>query len=381
MVKGKTPGRSFFKTLMLIINIVLVLCLLLSYAAGFFSPAKIWVLAFFGMAYPVFLFFNVCFLVFWILLWKKYFILSLVTIIIGYSQVQSLFPFRFSSDKNMPPGAIKVMTFNVHSLYGKTNHDYDPHTPSKVMDFIGSETPDILCIQEFYTAGQDEQKVLEHVTSKIKLEHYYYHNYFDFTDKKKINALAIFTRYPIVRTGSVKYMDRNTMAVFTDICVNADTFRVFNLHLESIRFGDEDYSFYSHLTVPATEKVTITKGSMKIIGKLKKAFTLRAEQVDIMKKQIGKSPYPVIVCGDFNDTPFSYTYHILSDELNDAYKTAGQGIFGNTYAGKFPSYRIDYVLFDDHFSAFNYTRYNSDLSDHFPVAVYLKPMKRATNTE
>jgi len=349
--------------------------LLLSYAAGYISPAKFWIFAFFGIAYPVFLLLNIFFVLFWILLLKKYFLLSLVTILIGYDQMQSLVPFRFTGERNLPSGAMKVLTFNVHSLYGMTNHDYNPHTPSKVMDFIASEKPDILCIQEFYAVGQDYQKILEHVTSKIKIDHYFFHNYFDVTDMKKIDALAIFSKYPIVRTGSVTFMDRNTMAIFTDIIVNSDTFRVFNLHLESIRFGDEDYSFYSHLTIPNGENVKITKGSMKIFGKLKKAFILRAEQVDIMKEQIRKSPYPVIVCGDFNDTPFSYTYHILEKGLNDSYRKAGEGLFGSTYAGKFPSYRIDYILFDDHFSAFNYIRYNTDLSDHFPVAVYLKPVK------
>lgn len=375
MIKGQNVKRSFFKSLMIIINILIVICLLMSYAAGYISPAKFWLFAFFGIAYPLFLLLNILFILFWILLWKKYFLLSLVTILIGYRQIQSLIPFSFSEERNLPSGAMKVLTFNVHSLYGKTNHDYNPHTPSKVMDFIAGEKPDILCIQELYAVGQDYLNVLEHVTSKIKMDHYFFHNYFDVADNKKIDALAIFSKYPIVRTGSVKFMDRNTMAIFTDISLNSDTFRVFNLHLESIRFGDEDYSFYSHLTTPASENVKITVGSMKIFGKLKKAFVLRAEQVDIMKEQIRNSPYPVIVCGDFNDTPFSYTYNILEKGLNDSYRIAGKGLFGSTYAGKFPSYRIDYILFDDHFSAFNYIRYNTDLSDHFPVAVYLKPVK------
>jgi endonuclease/exonuclease/phosphatase family metal-dependent hydrolase len=375
MEKGKTPKRSFSKSLMIFINFLCVICLLLSYAAGYISPEKTWVFAFFGMAYPLFLMLNLLFIIFWIITWKKYFLLSLFTVLIGYNQIQSLFPFHFSDEHNVPSGAVKVLTFNVHSLYGKTNHNYNPHTPSKVMDFIAGEKPDILCIQEFYAAGQDDLKVLEHVSSKIKLDQYYFHNYFDTTDSKKINALVVFSRYPIVRTGSVKFMDRNTMAIFADIILNTDTIRIFNLHLESIRFGDEDYSFYSHLTSPGVENLKITQGSVKIFGKLKKAFILRARQVDIMKGQIIKSPYPVIVCGDFNDTPFSYTYNTLIKGLNDSYRMAGKGLFGSTYAGKLPSYRIDYILFDDHFSAFNYTRYNSDLSDHFPVAVYLIPAK------
>lgn len=375
MPKEKTPKRSFSKKLLLLFNILMILCLIMSYAAGYISPAKLWLFAFFGIAYPIFLLINIFFVIFWILLLNKYFLLSLLTILIGYNQIQAMIPFHFAEKREMGSGAIKVLTFNVHSLYGKTNHDYNPRTPSKVMEFIAGEKPDILCIQEFYAVGQDYLKVLEHVTAKLKIDHYFFRNYIDLTDNKKINAIAIFSKFPIVRTGSVKFMDRNTMAIFTDVVMNSDTVRVYNLHLESIRFGDEDYSFYSHLTIPEVEKVKLTEGSMKIFEKLKKAFILRAEQVDIMKEQIRKSSYPVIVCGDFNDTPFSYTYAVLEQGLNDSYRMAGKGMFGSTYAGKFPSYRIDYILFDDHFSAFNYTRYNTDLSDHFPVSVYLKPVK------
>jgi endonuclease/exonuclease/phosphatase family metal-dependent hydrolase len=375
MSKGKSAKRSFFKSFMVVVNLLVILCTLLSYAARYISPAMYWIFAFFGIAYPFFLILNIFFVIFWILLFKKYFLLSLITILIGYSHIQSFFPVRFTKTRSLTSGAMKVLTFNVHSLYGKTNHDYDPHTPSKVMDFIAKEKPDVLCIQEFYAVGQDYQKILEHFTARIGIDHYYFHNYFDVTEMKKINALAIFSKYPIARTGSVKFMDRNTMAIYTDIIVKSDTFRIYNLHLESIRFGDEDYSFYSHLTTAATENVKLTTGSMKIFGKLKKAFILRADQVDILKKQINKSPYPVIVCGDFNDTPFSYTYATLEKDLNDSFRTASSDLFGSTYAGKFPAYRIDYILFDDHFVSSDYTRYNTDLSDHYPVSVYLKPVK------
>ena len=165
------------------------------------------------------------------------------------------------------------------------------------------------------------------------------------------------------------------MAIFTDIVLNKDTIRIYNVHLESFRFGNDDYSFYSHLTEPTSENLKIKEGSLKIFGKLKKAFVLRAEQVEILKKEVSGSPYPVILCGDFNDTPSSYTYHRMNDGLTDAFRTAGHGIFGNTFAGNFPSFRIDYVMFDDKFAAFNYRKYNTDLSDHYPVSVYLKKIK------
>ena len=108
-----------------------------------------------------------------------------------------------------------------------------------------------------------------------------------------------------------------------------------------------------------------------IYSKLKKAFIIRANQVDVLKDYITRSPYPVIVCGDFNDTPGSYTYHQMTIGLHDSFCRAGSGFLGSTYAGNFPSFRIDYILYDDAFTANSYSRSDFDLSDHYPVQVFL----------
>ncbi|MCX6251751.1 MAG: endonuclease/exonuclease/phosphatase family protein [Bacteroidetes bacterium] len=372
---GNSKKRSFLRTVLLMVNLLFIFGLLLSYAAAYISPARYWIFPFFGIAYPVFLLVNIFFVVFWLILLKKHFLFSLIAILLGLNFLLAVLPFRFSSNLTVPPGSFKVMTFNVHSLYGKTNRNYNPLTPSMVMDFIASEKPDILCIQELFAVGKDYKEVLENVKKKISIENCYFHNYINIPDISKINAIAIFSRFPIVRTGSITFRGKNIMAIFTDIVQNGDTIRVYNVHLESFRFGNEDYSFYSHLTEPTGNNLKIKEGSLKIFGKLKKAFVSRAEQVELLKKDVSKSPYPVILCGDFNDTPSSYTYHQMKAGLTDAFREAGHGIFGNTFAGNFPSFRIDYVMFDENFAAFDYRKYNTDFSDHYPVSVYLKKIK------
>jgi endonuclease/exonuclease/phosphatase family metal-dependent hydrolase len=372
MSKRKSGKSSFFKILLVIINCIFVACLLLSYAAAFINPAKYWIFAFFGIAYPLFLLINLIFVLIWLLSWKKYIFISLIGISLGLTQLFSFVQFRFSAEKHAPGGALKVLTFNVHSLYGKTNKKYNPKTPSEVLGFIAGEKPDIVCVQEFYAAGQDYTQVLDRFAKAVNTEHYFFRNYFNFADTKKINALAIFSKLPMVGNGTIRFRDNHVMAIYADLIDGRDTIRIFNLHLESIRFGNEDYSFYSHLTEPGTETVKIGEGSLKIFGKLKKAFSLRGEQVDIICDVIEDSPYPVIICGDFNDTPSSYTYHRLIQRMNDSFRSAGEGLFGNTYAGNFPSFRIDYILFDKSFRAYNYRRYDTDLSDHYPVSVYLQ---------
>jgi len=246
---------------------------------------------------------------------------------------------------------------------------------SKVTDFLVQQNPDILCIQEFFLRSEDSLLVLQKFTRGLHTSYYFMKNYLDMTDKRKIFAIATFSRYPITGLGHLRTNNHTVFAIYTDVVMGSDTIRVFNIHLESIRFGKSDYSFYAQLTDQAKDpgdNFDLSGGTFNIFSKLKKAFIIRADQVDVLKKNILHSPYPVIVCGDFNDTPASYTYHEMTAGLHDAFCKAGSGFLSSTYAGDFPSFRIDYILYDDAFVASNYSKNTIDLSDHYPVQVYLK---------
>lgn len=369
---AKKKGRSLFTIFLLILNIFFILCLLVSYLAPYVSPGKIWIIAFFGLAYPVWLIINLFFALIWLLLWKRYFWLPVLAILAGTTFLLSNFQFR---NKVTPPaGSLKFISYNVHSLYG-ISHDKEKKrkkTRPEVTTFIASEKPDFACIQEFSIKWYDSLNVVDKFAQQVHLPYYTYKNYYNIKDNKGINAIATFSRFPILKTGSLRITNLNVFAVYSDHLVGKDTVRIYNLHLKSINLGDDDYSFYANLTEAENK---IPEGSagrfFRIIYKLKRAFELRAKQVDILTEHIQASPYPVIICGDFNDSPVSYTYHQLSSGLNDAFEKAGNGILGTTYAGRFPSFRIDYILFGDSFRAFSYKKYDTDLSDHYPISVYL----------
>jgi endonuclease/exonuclease/phosphatase family metal-dependent hydrolase len=360
--------KSLLVILLVSLNLLLAVCLFLAYAAGYISPGKFWILAFFGLAYPVFLLLNLFFVLIWLVTWKRYIFISLFTLLAGWNNLRTVYPFRFSSPNQSVGEKIKVVSFNVHSLYGNQRGDKISETRSKVTEFLAADNADIICIQEFYAIGEDFNKTLDKFTKAIKLQHFFFKNYQEFFNKQKINAIATFSRYPIVRTGTYKLPDKSLYAIFTDVLINGDTIRIYNLHLESIRFGDEDYSFYSHLTDPGKETTPLDVGSKKMMWKLKKAFIFRSTQVESLVRDIAGTPYPVILAGDFNDSPASYTYHQLSRVLSDSYIEAGQDLFGSTYAGKFPSFRIDYVLHSDAFKAISYKKMEVDLSDHYPIS-------------
>jgi endonuclease/exonuclease/phosphatase family metal-dependent hydrolase len=205
------------------------------------------------------------------------------------------------------------------------------------------------------------------------MSHYFYTNYDGRPGKKRINAIAIFSKFPIINSGFLKLNRKNTHAIFADIIIQQDTIRVYNLHLASIRFGREDYSFYSHLTDPENEpeNTPLKEGSKRMFSKLKKAFITRSAQVNELTMHMEQCRYPIILGGDFNDTPYSYTYHQITEHLRDAYKTAGSGFFESTYAGKLPAFRIDYITYSDFFSAIDYQKPSYTMSDHYPVIARL----------
>jgi endonuclease/exonuclease/phosphatase family metal-dependent hydrolase len=368
-------GRSVLKKILYFLNVCVATCLLLSYLSGYISPEKFWPVAFFGLAYPIFLVINIFFVLFWLLAWKRFIFVSLITILIGFNNLRAIYPIHFTSAQTPPYAKIKIVSYNVHSLYGNQRADSKQEIKSKVTEFLAKQNADIICVQEFYAIGEDFSQTLLKFANSIHLDYYSFKNYREFTNKRKINAIATFSRFPIVNSGYLKLPGNSHFAIFSDIVMNGDTIRVYNLHLESIRFGNADYTFYSHLTEPDQDEVIpIKEGSKRMLWKLKKAFILRSKQVNFLSEQIRRCPYPVILSGDFNDTPSSYTYHQLTSGLTDSFIESGHGLFMSTYAGKLPSFRIDYVLHSGQFQSVAYQTYNVNLSDHYPITATLVKM-------
>jgi endonuclease/exonuclease/phosphatase family metal-dependent hydrolase len=187
-------------------------------------------------------------------------------------------------------------------------------------------------------------------------------------------GIATFSKFPIVKKASTHFAKKGgNIFISSDIKVNEDTLRVYNIHLESIRFDWPEYKFIENLTNDDVEQDEL-KGSLTILRHLRKAFVKRARQVDILQDSIAASPYPVILCGDFNDTPSSYTYSVISDNLTDAFRKSGSGA-GKTYAGPFPSFRIDYIFHDEKIESFCYRTIKERLSDHYPISCMMKLQK------
>jgi endonuclease/exonuclease/phosphatase family metal-dependent hydrolase len=360
-----------FHKLILLLNGVAVFILLLSCLAAYLSPAHFWIISFLGLGYPVILVVIILFLLYWMIFRKgKIVLFNLILIVLGWLPFTHFFAFNFSSKKNfISKDTIRVMTYNVRN-FDLYNWSHNNETRQKMFDLIKLENPDVVCFQEFYTSDNPKYRNISLIKKETGLKNYYFGNTFTLRKTDKW-GIALFTRFPIIDSGNIIFKNsRLNDCIYADININNHIVRIYTVHLQSIEFADSDYTTFEHVTSDSGIHLYSVEG---ILSKMKKAFIKRGKQVDALRDSIARCPYPMIFCGDFNDSPTGYAYHRLSRNLKDAFLETNAGI-GGTYIGPFPSFRIDYILHSNELGANSCHVIHEKLSDHYPVVadLYLK---------
>ncbi len=364
---AKLKKKNFFVRSLFWLNMISALFLGLSYVSPFISPQDFWPFAFIGLAYYYLLLVNLGFMLLWLFLRRRNALVSLITILLGWNHLGHLVRLNFNSSP-AETGTIKVLSWNVR-LFDLYNWSKNKQTRNKIFAFLKNEKADILCLQEFYESPE-HFPVLDTLRSLQQAGHV--HTAYTLEKQGQYFGIATFSVYPIVNKGFIDFNERtNNSCIYTDILKEKDTIRIYNLHLQSNTLNQEDIDFLEHL---GKDEVNEIEGSGKIFEKLKQGFIKRAAQAEIVADHISRSPYPVIVCGDMNDSPFSYTYSTVSSGLTDCFESCGSGV-GRTYNGKFPSFRIDYILHSEKFEAVEFQTIPVDLSDHYPVTCKVKQVK------
>ena len=323
---------------------LMLFALFLSYASPHISPDTfLWPIALLALIYPFLLLINVLFTMYWLIRFKKHFWANIIVILLGYGHIQNLINIK---DKGIDTVAeFSVMSFNVR-LFNAYEWIKEDNVKQEIIHYLNKESVSILCLQEFY--APKELPKLNYTYSHIGLQ-----------SKRKSWRMATYSNFPIFKKGTVSISGErtNNVCIYSDIAIGRDSIRVYNVHLASNLFEKEDYDF---LERPSIE------GAESIIERLKTSFFKRAKQVKAIKAHMYDSPYPIILCGDFNDTPTSFTYRQLSEGLIDSFTMAGTGL-GQTYNGKFPTLRIDYILHSPEFELNSFKTTKVNLSDHFPI--------------
>ncbi len=275
-------------------------------------------------------------------------------ILAGWPQLQATFGISLF---NIEPNGkeIRVMSYNLRHFALKKANNKEINKAKRAIDFIQRKTPDILCLQE----ARSKKEIYQYIDQNLDLHHHFQFH----------NSNTILSKYPLVKKFSKRFPNSKNSFQYVDIVVGQkDTIRVFNVHFQSLRFGSEDYSTLNKPKFEEQEQI------QTVLRKIVHASRARAEQVEEVKEHLKQTPYPVILCGDFNDTPSSFTYRQISTVLFDTFRAKGTGIEA-TYAGPIPGLRIDYIFASNGFRVFNHVVQDYEFSDHYPVITEMELLK------
>ncbi|MCX6187617.1 MAG: endonuclease/exonuclease/phosphatase family protein [Bacteroidetes bacterium] len=351
---------KYINKVVFIFNIIALIALIGSYLATYISPALWWQIAFLGLAFPFVFIINVCFALFWLFQWDIRIWYAIGTFVLG--SIHIYHSIQFGTQKTeQQTNRINVVTFNTHNfgVYEK-NGEYDS---SVFFNALRDIKPDIMCFQEFVALNTDiDTRMYQQLFKEYKS--YYKYNVDDNEKTPTGYSVSIFSKYKIIKSGLVERVNMGgNCTIYSDILVNKDTIRLINTHLKSISFQQKDYEIVSELQEGDKQSNVDMKGVKGVLSRLKRAFINRSKQVDIIKNFIDNSPYKIIICGDFNDSPTSYSYNMLKGDKKDAFVESGSGMSA-TYVGRMPNFRIDYILCDKAFNVFNYKPQQLNFGDH-----------------
>lgn len=336
------------------ITVTVFLTSLLLYMSIYLSPEHFSYIGLLPLLIPFAMGTNIVLALFLMIRRRIIFILPVIALGIGWKFIQVTFQLN---QKNEAANSVTVLSYNTHLFNFRWSQDGGETASQNALQWVRDHPADIKCLQEFlqdYTTPSHNS--IKHLQSEGQYE-YAYH-IVDGNPKKRSYGMAIFSRYPIINEGLVFDNRRNNGAMFVDIKVSKDTIRVYNTHLESMSIRADQLG----------DMEGIKQNYRATLRKLKNGIQTRASQVKILSEHILNSPYPVIMAGDFNDVPYSYTYFTLRSILKNAFEEAGRG-FGFTYNKVLFFLRIDNIFHSHGVNAVQFkTHREVDYSDHYPIS-------------
>ena len=356
-----------FRTILVILSVTVLCSLFLAYLCPFVHPDTLEILPFFGLIYPVIIIAIFILILVWAFQKSRWALVLLGGVLLG-----GTLHFRtlaFGSETEIPKDAntLKVMSYNVR-LFDVYNENLDEAKQNRdsIIAYINRENPDIICFQEFYYQDKPTRFVTKDTIMKLmsitNTHERYSHNRY----KKQNFGICMMSKYPMIAQGDVmfeNFASTDNYCIFADIVKGKDTVRVYNIHLQSIKLQQQDYAMFGENNKQAGGKKSTAR---LLFEKLTIAYPARAEQARRVVEHVETSPYPVIICGDFNDTPMSYVYNQFNKTLVDSYRESSFGI-GVTYAGKVPAGRIDYIFHTPSLQASKFKIQKTAFSDHLAV--------------
>lgn len=321
-----------------------------------------------GLSFPVLLFFVIAFFFGWLILLKfELIFISLIALGLGYKSIAVFIGFNapLSFVETTSSRSIRVVSWNVaRFIEPARNNNLGSITRKKMLALLRAQQADIVCLQEFYTSDNPAfYNNIRAIQQELDLRYYYFP--FDKDGDRNYYSSIIFSKFPIVDSSFLRYPrpSQPEALVQADIKIGLDTVRFFTTHLQSQRFDKMDYWRMEKIR---SREDSLVYHSIPLVGKLKRGIVIRSMQADIIDQVRSNSPYPVIITGDLNDVPNSYTYFKVRGSLKDAFLETGYGI-GRTFRSLSPTLRIDYIFADPRFTVQQFKREKKNYSDHYMI--------------
>ena len=252
-------------------------------------------------------------------------------------------PFGKGGDTSAGEG-VSIMTYNVRG-FNAMGYFEPADAGEQIIEFIIEQDPDIICIQEFNRIfGRNMPP---------------YKDWFVTPTTSGNTTQAIYSKYPILKVGAVPFPGSYNNAIFADLRIEKDTLRVYNVHLESFKIGSREFLIQNH--------------GQDFAMRLNAVAARQRDQAALVKAHQEASPYPSVICGDFNATAFSRPYRIISRGLQDSFREKGRGWGATYFLNQMLPYRIDFILASEGLQILEHQNFEVDLSDHLPVQAVLQP--------
>lgn len=364
--------RRFTKLTFIVLNVLAAVAFLLSCLASSLNPVQYWYIAMLGLGFGFIVITLIAFILFWAVFKPRLLLISLIALLIGYKSIGIFFGFHVSKKFNYQkaPATLRIAHWNVARFTEwKRNNNKGSQTRLKMLDQIKEQNADVLCLQEFFTSTDS---IYYNNLSQIVKDLGYPYYYFAQSNDGDLQWFgnAIFSRLPIIDSGKLYFPHSKfpETLLHADIKFGNDTVRIYTTHLQSVNFKKEDYQSIEEIK-DEQKNIVAAKG---VFGKVRRGFTYRKEQADIIKEVLSNDPYPTILTGDFNDVPNSYTYAtIRGDKLRDIFLEKGFGV-GRTFNAISPTLRIDYLFATKEFETVQFNRIVKNLSDHYMLVTDVK---------
>ncbi|MGN6534052.1 MAG: endonuclease/exonuclease/phosphatase family protein [Ginsengibacter sp.] len=373
----KTP---VYKKILIFVNICFVILYLFVCLVPFVNTGVNWFIAVPGIVFPLVLFVLFAFIILWIILKSRFVWFSVITVILGIQQIAAVFSFHlpsgFSAEKQ--ENTLRVMQWNVMG-FDQANEKYNIENGGHslrpfIMDVISEQNADVLCFEEFFEAN--DTAIFKSNISTITEMGFPYHYFVPVENEnsKDASGIIIFSKNPIIDTArfDLNSNKKGEHLIYADIKVKDKIFRIFATHLIPIKFGQWDEQRSIRQQIYGEESLDSYKN---IFSKLIRGYAFRYYQSLFVGKKIAESPYPAIICGDFNDIPNSSTYFNVKGNLQDPFLKRGFWT-GRTTRKSFgiisPVLRIDYILASRNFKVNQFEIVHVPYSDHYPVKTDLQ---------